>query len=117
MIKYNPDWTYVPFQDRESVYCESIKMHNHLWVKPTYLPGEVWTFYGGCGGEHYKIIEIFPKQKQVLVQIVKRYEYDFKNYKRKDTPIDVQDGEYHLYKLDRFGYASRGTPSMRIRIS
>ena len=87
-------WEHIPFQDREDVYCSSIKLHHHLWVKPTYGPGEVWSFYGGFQTKH-TIIEVFKDSNQVLTQTL--------------------DGNRHIFKMDKWGYASNGTPSLRIR--
>jgi hypothetical protein len=66
---------------------------------PTYQSGEVWTWFNGYSTNE-TIIQVFPKTKygqQVLTQ--------------------DEDGFYHTYTLDRFGYAQRGNPELRIRIS
>lgn len=106
----------IPFQNRGTVYSNSIKMHNHLWVVPTYEVGEVWAWYGSGLSDHYRVIQVFKETNQILLKVVKRVQYTDFNFKEIKS-IDISDGDYKLYHLDRYGYASSGTPSLRIRIS
>lgn len=92
-------WRTIPIEERGDVYSESIKHRDDLWTVPTYEPGEVWQMYGGFGHANYKVVQLFSDTRQLLV--------------REQTTR----GELALLKLDHYGYATTGTPSLRIRIS
>ncbi len=89
-------------------------MHNYLWVKPTYKVGEVWEWYGGFS-DRVKIIKVF-KNGQVLVKEYERYAYESCDDNKIERWVKVKNPLYEVYSTDPWGYASNGTPSLRLRI-
>lgn len=77
MKSYNKDWQYIPFQDRADVYSKSIKMVQHLWVKPS--------------------IEVKETLEPIRILVVDKHEHSINTYQ-----VDGQNKALMLELLSEF---------------
>lgn len=102
----------IPVEKRTSVYSHSILDQDALWTIPSYDKGEIWSWYGNIGRQDiYEVIarnEIVHGKDDVSTQIL------FK----KILSVHLREiGGWAVYSIEgRHGYATCGTPQMRLRL-